>query len=304
MKQLLWSIFALFVFLPALCSQDAPAATQTTTCTEKDGTPCPEWLHKLIGRYPPTADTPTALSGFLRRPPSDPAPAAAAAAPALAVLRPTTPRPENANIAKTYPHPYIEGSFDLEPSGYAAIGGHAAAGVDVEEKKFIFAGFAEYDIARKDNDGTVGNRKGRQRYLESRAYYKLGNGWFAGPGFTFTELSTTNYQKTQDELGFWVGRDLRSYPFRLEAQYLQAFNERTRYPDAPGCKCGNGTKAVEFNFWYPSPASNHHFFYKMTIEPFFFHATITDPADPVLTAQQKGNHSFAAMVSYALVARF
>jgi hypothetical protein len=27
--------------------------TRATTCTEKNGKPCPEWLHKLIGEYPP-----------------------------------------------------------------------------------------------------------------------------------------------------------------------------------------------------------------------------------------------------------
>lgn len=30
---------------------DAPI--QTTTCTENNGKPCSEWLHKVIGQYPP-----------------------------------------------------------------------------------------------------------------------------------------------------------------------------------------------------------------------------------------------------------
>jgi hypothetical protein len=32
---------------------DAPSATPRSTCTERNGKPCPEWLHKLIGQYPP-----------------------------------------------------------------------------------------------------------------------------------------------------------------------------------------------------------------------------------------------------------
>ncbi len=32
---------------------NAPSATDPTTCTEKNGKPCPEWVHKLIGPYPP-----------------------------------------------------------------------------------------------------------------------------------------------------------------------------------------------------------------------------------------------------------
>lgn len=32
---------------------DAPSATQQSSCTQKNGKPCPEWVHKLIGQYPP-----------------------------------------------------------------------------------------------------------------------------------------------------------------------------------------------------------------------------------------------------------
>jgi hypothetical protein len=46
---------------PALAQQtstpadlaDAPSATQQSSCTQKSGKPCPEWLHKLIRQYPP-----------------------------------------------------------------------------------------------------------------------------------------------------------------------------------------------------------------------------------------------------------
>jgi hypothetical protein len=32
---------------------DAPSATQESNYTQHTGKPCPEWVHKLIGRYPP-----------------------------------------------------------------------------------------------------------------------------------------------------------------------------------------------------------------------------------------------------------
>ena len=32
---------------------DAPSVTQQANCTQNSGKPCPEWVHKLIGRYPP-----------------------------------------------------------------------------------------------------------------------------------------------------------------------------------------------------------------------------------------------------------
>jgi hypothetical protein len=32
---------------------DAPSVTQQSNCTQNTGEPCPEWVHKLIGQYPP-----------------------------------------------------------------------------------------------------------------------------------------------------------------------------------------------------------------------------------------------------------
>lgn len=32
---------------------DAPSVTQQSNCTQNNGKPCPEWMHKLIGQYPP-----------------------------------------------------------------------------------------------------------------------------------------------------------------------------------------------------------------------------------------------------------
>jgi len=36
---------------------DAPSAIQPTTCTEKNGKPCSERVHKLIGQYPPVPES-------------------------------------------------------------------------------------------------------------------------------------------------------------------------------------------------------------------------------------------------------
>lgn len=36
---------------------NAPSATQATTCTARNGKTCPEWVHKLIGQYPPSPDS-------------------------------------------------------------------------------------------------------------------------------------------------------------------------------------------------------------------------------------------------------
>lgn len=36
---------------------NAPSVTQATTCTEKNGKPCAEWIHKLVGQYPPLPES-------------------------------------------------------------------------------------------------------------------------------------------------------------------------------------------------------------------------------------------------------
>jgi hypothetical protein len=38
---------------------NAPSATQATTCTERNGKACPEWVHKLVGQYPPLPQSTT-----------------------------------------------------------------------------------------------------------------------------------------------------------------------------------------------------------------------------------------------------
>ena len=35
----------------------APSASQATTCVENNGKPCPEWVHKLVGQYPPLPES-------------------------------------------------------------------------------------------------------------------------------------------------------------------------------------------------------------------------------------------------------
>lgn len=38
---------------------NTPSTTQVTTCIENNGKPCPEWVHRLIGQYPPLAESKT-----------------------------------------------------------------------------------------------------------------------------------------------------------------------------------------------------------------------------------------------------
>lgn len=57
----MFKCLASLVLLVGLCwgqtipVSDAPS-TVTPTCTENSGKPCPEWLKKLVGQYPPGPD--------------------------------------------------------------------------------------------------------------------------------------------------------------------------------------------------------------------------------------------------------
>ena len=39
---------------------NAPSTTHSTTCTKRNGVPCTEWMHKLVGQYPPLPESPEA----------------------------------------------------------------------------------------------------------------------------------------------------------------------------------------------------------------------------------------------------
>ena len=62
--------FALCVTIPSRCQEvvsvssasnadlpDTPSTSQATTCTKDNGKPCAEWVHKLIGQYPPLPES-------------------------------------------------------------------------------------------------------------------------------------------------------------------------------------------------------------------------------------------------------
>ena len=44
---------------PNIGLPNAPSETKATTCTKNDGKPCPNWLHKWIGQYPPLPESAT-----------------------------------------------------------------------------------------------------------------------------------------------------------------------------------------------------------------------------------------------------
>jgi hypothetical protein len=58
----------IFATTPANCQEEsssskdaglplAPSQVRATTCTENNGKPCPDWVHKMVGQYPPLSES-------------------------------------------------------------------------------------------------------------------------------------------------------------------------------------------------------------------------------------------------------
>jgi hypothetical protein len=209
------------------------------------------------------------------------------------------------SLPKPFPHPYIE----VGPSLGDTVALNTKGGVDLELKHFVFNAEAAYVFhSLKTNDNTVGNVKGHARELGGFAFYRPNN-WYYGGGVRWSQESTTNYTKEHKFFEVGGGKDLlrERYSLRLQALYLLPFarNEIVFFPSSPSCHlCGNEAQGVDINFWIPSPITNHHVFFHVGDTTEFFHATVTSPSVPTLTALQKSQHSILTWIDLGLVFRF
>jgi hypothetical protein len=216
------------------------------------------------------------------------------------------------------PRPYLAGSFNLMPGGYASVAWGGGGGLMVENKYFIFDSFVGYDNGHKVNDNTLNNYKGHDRFVRGFESYKKGNNYF-GVGARWSQLSTTNYTKGGSiyTAGAWhpevgVGRDFfandKFYPLMMRAQMLYMFHsnkETVHYPDGTNCDgCGNGSQGVDLSLWWPSPAKKSHIFFRMNVVMFGFHDSITDPANLQLTQLQRARTHVSDSTELMLMYRF
>lgn len=218
--------------------------------------------------------------------------------------------------AQTVPHPYVLGTVDLMPSGYAPLAFSGGGGIMWDRPYLVFDSYAGYDNGRKANDNTVGNYKGHDRFVRGFVGLKVQK-YYAGVGARWSQLSTTNYTKGGDifSAGSWHpviagGRDwsTRTSPNFLRTQIGWMFSpskETVHYPDGTNCDgCGNGTHGVPVTIWLPSPARPGHFFFKMEAVIFRFHDTITDPTNVPLTRIQSSNWHLADSTEISVGYRF
>jgi hypothetical protein len=193
------------------------------------------------------------------------------------------------------PRPMLLAGPSLLGNGYQTSAMSLGAGLLLNSRRMVSDVEGRYTNAKKTNDNTVGNRKGHERFLQGRAFYRYRPGLYFGGGAQWSETSTTNYTKAQWRPTFGLGGDHfgSDYSLRWQALYIM-----------PGTDKLNGLQGPEFQFWLPSPASGRHFFFRETLGIYEFHTTITDPTDRTLTAQQIANRSHAAFLDFTFGWRF
>ena len=261
-----------------------PSSTQTVVATEvSDG------VHLARSSGVPDVNSDTSV-------PSTTGPVPVASANAVSTPQTTSRLSQKEELFEFDRYPRLEVilRFNLNGAGFGPSES-VSGGTSIESKHFILEGRATYNNARKTNDGTVNNKKGHIRSLEASAYYRLPNYWFVGSGAGWGQLSTTNYKKEARGISFGGGSDFiaQGAGFRLYADYTPPVFDHV-----------NGSQGVYVEFTDPSPLRQKHWMFVVSTSTQFFHQTIVDPTDPVLTAKEKSRRSFATTSSFGLRFRF
>jgi hypothetical protein len=192
------------------------------------------------------------------------------------------------------PRPFAVVGFRINGGGYQSISEIMGGGFSIESPHILSGVEVAYGNARKVNDGTINNSSGHERSAQTRAFYKLGNGLYFGGGAQWSQTSTTNYSKQGWRPTLGVGKDfMRStYSLRLQGMYMLPDSDKS-----------NETQGPEITLTYPSPASNHHFYFRSVLVVYRFHTTDT-LSDPATSAMQRDDHHITGGLTYNLIYRF
>ncbi len=216
----------------------------------------------------------------------------------------------------SWPHPFVYAGLGVNGGGYSSLSGNVGGGLRIDTRRLIWEANASYDNAHKANDNTLNNDSGHSRHLSSSLYYRFDNGWFAGGGAGWEQLSTTNYTKQAFRPSIGGGKDyfrsqcaaedcVDAFSMRFQVDYILKGAEHV---DQKGCtvpdgQCTNDLQGPMFTMYLPSPTLARHVFWRTTLGIYTFHTTVTS-TDPALTAAQKGDRSVTAFLNFAMMYRF
>jgi len=209
------------------------------------------------------------------------------------------------SLLRYLPRPYLESGIFLMGGGYAPVAYGATGGITADAPHFILDAKATYDNGRKEDDGTQPNPKGHDRYLEGSAYYRFSSGWFAGGGFGWNQLMTTNYTKSGSRPSFGFGKDYYHYDYCKPSECHRDLSFRLRIDYVTsGSDWQNGSQGPRISLYIPSPSEKRHWFMRESLLLYRFHDTVTDPADPVLTSIERSHHAMSSSADFTIMYRF
>lgn len=205
------------------------------------------------------------------------------------------------------PMPYLSFGPSLMGGGYAPLAYTAEGGLNVEGTHVIFRAYGAYDNGHKVDDGDQPNPSGHDRYLDGALYFRPAMpGWsrmlYFGGGYEWAQLSTTNYTKGGGRYLLGGGYDLfrraceacrRDFSARLNVDWITA-----------GQDWQNGSHGPRMSMTIPSPREKRHWFFQEQLGVYRFHETVTDPAIPQLTSQQRADRSFDSFADFDIIYRF
>ena len=192
------------------------------------------------------------------------------------------------------PRPYGVFGLSINGSGYQTVSESMGGGLRMDSPHLLSSIELGYGNARKVNDATIDNHSGHERSAQARTFYKLGNGIYFGGGVQWSQTSTTNYSKQSWRPTLGVGKDLlkSTYSLRMQCIYILRGSDKI-----------NGSQGPEISLTYPSPASNHHFYFRSVLAVYQFHTTDTF-SDPVTSAMQRADRHITGNLIYNLIYRF
>jgi hypothetical protein len=204
------------------------------------------------------------------------------------------------------PHPFLYAGPSIMGGGYAVWAYRVEGGIDVESTHFIGRALGAYDDGHKVDDGDQPNPKGHDRYLDTAVYYRLDSGRFQrfyfGGGYTWSQLSTTNYTKGGGRYQLGGGYDVftrnceecrRDFSMRVNTDWITAGNDRQ-----------NGSHGPEVTLTFPSPIEKRHWFWVEAIGVFGFHQSVTEPTNLPLVQFQTSQKSIDAYGDFGVIYRF
>lgn len=200
------------------------------------------------------------------------------------------------------PHPYICLGPSLMGGGYAPLAYRAEAGIDLESTHTILRALGAYDNGHKTNDNDQPNPNGHDRYLEGAAYFRTRSRWFFGMGWSWNQLSTTNYTKGGNRPEFGGGYDWflrscdecrRDFSMRVNVDWVTS-----------GSDWQNGSHGPNTTLTFPAPSEKRHWFWRQTIGIYRFHQTVTGSANSTIAEFQRSQKSFDSHLDFGILYRF